>query len=70
MVVPYHQRPRFYVYEHHIISQMVAGAPAPKSSFQTTRKEEGTKSCTLLFRISRKSPQYFILHLIGQNLDI
>lgn len=43
MVVPYHQRPRFYVYEHHVIFQMVAEAPAPKSSFQTTRKRRGNK---------------------------
>lgn len=70
MVVPYHQRPRFYLYEHYIMFQMVAGAPATKSAFQTIGKEERTKNCTLLFSISRKFPQYVLLHLTGQKLDI
>lgn len=64
MVVSFHQGPRFF---RLLMFQMVAGALVSKS----IRKEEETKSCALLLlKIAWKFPQYFILHVNGQNLHM
>lgn len=42
-----------------------------RSVIKSIRKEEEKKSCgLLLFKIARKSPQYFLLYVIDQNLHM